>query len=164
MGTGKLFFYLGAIVIDARRGSNTAGTNRFPLYISQSRVFCWRIPHVLRIRSDISLISVDDLWQSNKMAFHLEWRALMISIDENLPNNGRWFRCWRRLVIPRTYRYWNSCIFSGRIPRTYSADFYIFAYRFWSFSVIFFFWSNGSRKGYIVKYKLNLWKITFTIV
>lgn len=32
--------YLGAIVIDARRGSNAAGANRFPLYISQSSVVC----------------------------------------------------------------------------------------------------------------------------
>lgn len=32
--------YLGAMVIEARRGSNVAGASRFPPYISQSSVVC----------------------------------------------------------------------------------------------------------------------------
>lgn len=60
--------YLGAIVIDARLGSVDNGASLFPPgSISQSSVFC-RSP-VFRIRSDISLISDDELPESKAELF-----------------------------------------------------------------------------------------------
>lgn len=60
--------YLGAMVIDARLGSVAAGASLFPPYDSQSSVFCRR-PHVRRMRSDISLMSDDELPESNAELF-----------------------------------------------------------------------------------------------
>lgn len=63
-----ILIYLGAMVIDARLGSVAAGASLFPPYVSQSSVF-WRKPQVRRIRSDISLMSDDELPESNAELF-----------------------------------------------------------------------------------------------
>lgn len=70
---------LGAMVMDARLGSVDAGASRLPLCsISQSSVF-WRSPHVFRIRSDISLISDDELPESKA--------ELFLDLDKKLHDN-----------------------------------------------------------------------------
>lgn len=75
---------LGAIVMDARLGSVDAGASRLPLgNISQSSVFC-RNP-VFRIRSDISLISDDELPESKA--------ELFLDLDRKLHDNHR-FSFW----------------------------------------------------------------------
>lgn len=57
------------MVMDARLGSVEIGASRLPLgNISESSVFC-RKPHVFRIRSDISLISDDELPESKAELF-----------------------------------------------------------------------------------------------
>lgn len=64
----KFKFYLGAIVMDARLGSEDIGASLLPLgNISQSSVFCRR--PVFRIRSDISLMSDDELPESKAELF-----------------------------------------------------------------------------------------------
>ena len=67
------------MVMDARLGSVDMGASRLPLgNISQSSVF-WRKPHVFRIRSDISLISDDELPESKA--------ELFLDLDKKLHDN-----------------------------------------------------------------------------
>lgn len=65
--------------MDARLGSVDMGASRLPLgNISQSSVL-WRKPHVFRIRSDISLMSDDELPESKA--------ELFLDLDKKLHDN-----------------------------------------------------------------------------
>jgi hypothetical protein len=55
----RLLIYLGAMVIEARRCSATAGANRLVLWKSQSSVF-WRRPHERFMRSETSVFMISD--------------------------------------------------------------------------------------------------------
>lgn len=84
----KFNVYLGVIVIDARLGSVEIGANRFPPYNSPSSVFCRR-PQVFRIRSDISVMSDDEL----PLIFQMEFIFISLGNSKQQYKPDDFFRC-----------------------------------------------------------------------
>lgn len=122
------------MVIDARRGSDGAGAKpRLPAtYVSQSSVFC-RKPQERRIRSDISLMSDDELPESNA-------ELLRDLFDPKTKSNGK-LKCTRK-------RKENSLWIPGRLFRRWRWIFIVpwtdgHRNRRWCILP----WTNGTRTG-----------------